>query len=388
MRLLTFSVFAALLSAPAFAADLGTYRPGTPYSSTVAGGADVCDNQCAGDAQCRGWNYVKPNPRAAGICEFLSSVSTPISSQISISGESQFGGASYSGLTAGATNTVRVGTQPQSSTNTTRVGQAPSGRQIVRRPVPQRAVTQQASTPSVENMSLTAQQNRYRQGQVGVPQSSPHAAPQIPRQGLVPAQRPVFRPILDAPAQQIPTHQVPAPQIQGQQLRQPQVQPVQRQASRRATGPRRLQGQSVQGQGAPTPQFQDPRFQDPRYQDPRFQNPGAQLPQQVTGQAPQSYQQTQASQQRGQSRPPIGQQIAAPQAPRRPSTPSQRLAQLTAQTQAQPVSATGPVALDPEQARQSLFGKLNDDVGMPTASAVPTLPVTEQPLDEILAGGL
>jgi len=73
-------------------------------------------------------------------------------------------------------------------------------------------------------------------------------------------------------------------------------------------------------------------------------------------------------------------------------TPSQRLAQFTAQTPAPAISATGPVALNPEQARTSLFGKLNDDVvltsSMPTASAVPTQPVAEQALGEILAGGL
>ena len=54
MRFLTLSLFATLLSAPAFAADLGTYRPGTPYSSSPAGGADVCESHCAGEAQCRG----------------------------------------------------------------------------------------------------------------------------------------------------------------------------------------------------------------------------------------------------------------------------------------------------------------------------------------------
>jgi len=37
MRVLTLSIFAAILSAPAFAADLGTYRPGTPYNN-IAGG--------------------------------------------------------------------------------------------------------------------------------------------------------------------------------------------------------------------------------------------------------------------------------------------------------------------------------------------------------------
>ena len=375
MRLLTFSVFAALLSAPAFAADLGTYRPGTPYSSAVAGGADVCDSQCAGDAQCRGWNYVKPNPRAAGVCEFLSTVSTPISSQISISGESQSAAPYYSGLTSGGTNTVRVGTQ--TSSNTTRVGQSPSGRRIVRQPVPQHVVTQQASTQPVENMSLTAQQNRYRQGHVGAGQPNPQAARQVQGQRLFPGQRPMFRPILDGP----PT------QNRGQQFRQPQAQSDRRQNPRRTTGPRRFQSQApiqgqALGQGTPAPQFQDPRMQMPQHSAPH-----------PYGQAPQPVRQAQAPQQRGQSRPPIGQPIptpqsaARPQSPAKPMTPSQRLAQFTAQTQTPAVSTTGPVALTPQQARTSLFGKLNDDLGMPTVSAVPTQPVSEQPLGEILAGG-
>ena len=346
MRFLTLSVFAALLSAPAFAADPGTYRPGTPYSSTVAGGADACDSQCAGDAQCRGWNYVKPNPRAAGICEFLSSVAAPISSQISISGESQSAAPFYSRVTTGATNTVRVGAQATASTNTVRVGQAPPNRRIVRQAAPKQISTQRTSTRPVQDMSLTAQQNRYRQGLAGQQTAAPQAQPQR----SMPSQRPMFRPILDAPA----------PQIRGQQLRQPQVQPTQREASRRITGPRR-----IQGQGASTPQFQEPRAQRPRQQ---FQPP--------------------QPQQRGQSRPPIGQPIAAAQRPV-PSTPGQRLAQLTAKTRAQgeAVSPVGPVALNPQQARKSLFGQLNDDVAMPTASAVPTKPIAEQALGEVLAGG-
>ncbi|MEP3654929.1 MAG: hypothetical protein ABJO36_08535 [Litorimonas sp.] len=352
MRFITFSVFATLLSAPAFAADLGTYRPGTPYGSTVAAGADVCDNQCAGDAQCRGWNYVKPNPKAAGICEFLSSVSTPIASQISISGESLSAAPISSRVTSGATNTVRVGTQPPSSSNTVRVGQSPSNRRVVRQAPTQRIATQQTSTRSIEDMSLTAQQNRYRQGIAGVPKPTPQPQMQAP----VPGQRPMFRPILDAPA----------PQFSGQQIRQPQAQnATQRQASRRATGPRRVQGQ-------PVPQFQDPRAQ---IQGQQFQRP--------------------QSQQRGHSRPPIGQPIPAAQAPVRaqPTTPSQRLAQMAAQTRTQvaAVPPTGPIALTPQQARKSLYGQLNDDVApsssLPTANAVPTQPVVEQPLGEILAGG-
>lgn len=370
MRILTLSVFAALLSAPAFAADPGTYRPGTPYGSTVATGADVCDNQCSGDAQCRGWNYVKPNPRAAGICEFLSTVSAPISSQISISGENQAAAPFYSGLTAGQTNTVRVGAPVVAEP--VRVGEAPPRRRVVRQALPERVQTQTTSTRSVQNMSLTEQQNRYRQGLAGTPtvqnqQTQPaqprtrSAALQPQGRQAMPNQRPMFRPILDAPAQ-VRGQQVPQFQTQ------PQVQPARQHASRRVTGPRRVQ-QPTQGYAAP--QFNDPRAQLARETQAQQQMPSG-----------------------GQSRPPIGQPIPAPQAaiqgqPQRPMTPSQRLAQLAAHTQisAGALQSTGPVALDPQQARKSLFGSLNDDVAIPTASAVPTQPVAEQALGEVLAGG-
>lgn len=362
MRFITLSVFAALLSVPAFAADLGTYRPGTPYNSVVAPGADVCDNQCAGDAQCRGWNYVKPNPKAPGICEFLSTVSSPISSQISISGESLSATPFSSRLSAGPTNTTRVGTQSASRMNTIRVGQTPNTRRIVRQAPAQRPAPQTASTQPVENMSLTAQQNRYRQAQGAAPVTSSQQQAALPQSSL---QRPMFRPILDAPAEQ---NRPP-------QMRQPQMQAPRPQHSRRMTGPRRLQGQG-QIQGSPTPQFQDPRaMMQQRQNASRPQAPVAQ---------------------QGYSRPPIGQPIQAAPRPQRPqpTTPGQRLAQLAARTNAQghnvQIPATGPSALNPQQAKKSLFGRLNDDVApaSQTGVAVPTRPVTEQALGEVLAGGL
>ena len=396
MRLITLSLFATLLSAPAFAADLGTYRPGTPYSSTVAGGADVCESHCSGDAQCRGWNYVKPNPRAAGICEFLSSVSAPIASSVSISGENQSASSFSSRVKLGGTNTIRVGTQVTPRQNTVTVGQVSPRRTVVRQTQPDRIVPQKASTRPVENLSLTEQQNRYRQARdvrnqpVPQPQSRQGIASQ--RQAHAPQQRPNFRPILDGPA----------PQIPAQQFRQPQVQPAQGQRARRATGPRHQN--RVQGQGYAAPQFQDPRIQNPRVTAPNIQSqnfqgqpyPG-QPPQAQPVQAPQGQPQQftqQQAERRGSSRPPVGQPIQAPQKPVRPqpSTPSQRLAKLAAQTRTQANAApvTGPIALNPEQARQSLFGRLNDDLkaaAIPTSSAVPTQPVAEQPLDEVLAGG-
>ena len=409
MRLITLSLFATLLSAPAFAADLGTYRPGTPYSSSVAGGADVCESHCAGDAQCRGWNYVKPNPRVAGICEFLSSVSSPIASSVSISGESQANSSFSSRVTPGGTNTVRVGTQFTPPQNIVRVGGTALRRTVVRQTQPDRIVPQKTSTRprAVENLSLTEQQNRYRQAQgfaassAPQPQSNQGRAPQ--QQARLRPQRPNFRPILDGVAPQVP------PQLR----QQPQVQPVQRQTSRRVTGPRQqrapqgaVQG-TIPGQGFAAPQFQDSRVQQQNFQR---QNPQGQIPQgqgfqgqnfrgqpypptpaqQAPQGQPQPFTQQQAAARRGSSRPPIGEPIQAPQKPvqPKPSTPSQPLAQFTAQTKASPI--TGPVAVNPEQARTSLYGRLNDDLGsrpIPTASAVPTQPVSEQPLGEVLAGG-
>ena len=378
MRLLTFSLFATLLSAPAFAADLGTYRPGTPYSSTVAAGADVCDNQCAGDAQCRGWNYVKPNPRAAGICEFLSSVSAPIASQISISGESASAMTLSSRVSQGQTNTVRVGTRPVSRSNTVRVGQSPSGRRVVRQAVPQRAQPKVTAPGAVESMSLTEQQNRYRQGQASAQSQAPvkTAAPTYRQPAQAPRQ--MFRPLLDAPSAAMRTQQ---PVQSGQR---PVQRSVDRQASRRATGPRR----AVAPQANVAPQYRNPRAPMPQAQFPQVQ-PQMRQPQ------PQMRQPQQAIQ-RGSARSPVGQPIPAVQRQPRPqrSTPSQRLARFKAQTQSQgqAIAPTGSTALNPEQARTSLFGRLNDDVkstpAMPTASAVPTKPVTEQPLDDVLAGGL
>ena len=180
MRFITLSLFATLLSAPAFAADLGTYRPGTPYSSSPAGGADVCESHCAGEAQCRGWNYVKPNPRVPGICEFLSSVSSPIASSVSISGENQASTSFSPRVRPGGTNTVRVGTQVTPPSNIVAVGQPSPRRTVVRQAQPERIVPQKTSTRprAVENLSLTEQQNKYRQSQGFVAPSVPQPQPQ------------------------------------------------------------------------------------------------------------------------------------------------------------------------------------------------------------------
>jgi len=264
MRFLTFFSAAALLSTPVLAADLGTYRPGTTYSSGVAASADVCQHQCAGDAQCRGWNYVKPNPRASGVCEFLSSVSTPIASQISISGEGVSLRPDSSRITTGSTNTIRVGTQAQPVSRPATTRQVSPTRRVVREAVPQRVAPQATSTRKLENMSLTEQQNRYRQ-------AAPVAPVQRPQVQQRQQQTPAFRPILDGGVPVRPqANQTPQPYPQQQYgpQYQPQYQPQYRpqataapQQQRRVTGPRRVQMQRrsiVEAQPTLTPQANNP----------------------------------------------------------------------------------------------------------------------------------
>jgi len=374
MRVFSILALTTVLSAPAFAADLGTYRPGSPYHSVVAPGADVCESHCAGDAQCKGWNYVKVNPRAPGVCEFNAKAVNPIESAISISGQ---GGMSIApNLMQGDTNTVRVGTSVKKTprTNTVTVGRAPSGRRIVREAVPQRVQpSKTVARRPVQGGSLTSQQNQYRA-------ATGHAAPQT-RQA--PQGYPQSR------------QQQPRPQ---QQAARPQM---------------RQQQMAPQGQRL----MRDPRIQAPqqRQQGPRFQHnlDGAPVPPQImmarqpqpqTRQAPQ--QQTYAP----QGRPPIGVPIGQQAARRTAPVPQQRAIPkasvndpVTHSNGAQRVEAAAQrqAQMSYEQAQQSLFGKLNDDVQaprpmtsapqdpnapIPTSQARPTQPVEQGTLGA-LAGG-
>lgn len=360
MRLFSILTLTTLLSAPAFAADLGTYRPGSPYHSVVAPGADVCESHCTGDAQCKGWNYVKVNPRAPGVCEFNAKAVSPIESAISISGA---GGVSAApNLIQGNTNTIRVGTRAAAKprSNTVTVGQTPSGRRVVRQAVPQRvAPSKTVARMPAQSGSLTAQQNQYRA-------ATGHVAPQS--QGY--------------------------PQSR---------QPLQQQASRPQIGQQHV---APQGQRL----LRDPRIQAPQQQAPRFQhnldgmpraNVMARHPQARGQQVPQ--QQSPAT----QGRPPIGVPIG-PQSARRTAPLPQQSAipkgsvndPVTHQNGAQRVQAAAQrqAQMSYEQAQQSLFGSLNDDVQaprpmtgapsdpnapIPTSQARPTQPVEQGALNAL-----
>lgn len=350
MRLFQIFALSSLLSAPAFAADLGTYRPGSPYHSVIAQGADICENQCAGDAQCRGWNYVKVNPRAPGVCEFNSKPANPIESSISISGQ---GAALYApNVSVGSTNTIRVGTSAQAIKRPT-VQQTSPTRRVVRQPVPQQIQPAQTVVRRPAQVgSLTAQQNFHRQ-------STGHAAPQDPRL------------------------------LQNNQLQQYALQ-------QRALQQRQLQQQQAalgQNANAKSRLLRDPRIANQRAgQVPQFQynldsgRPPVGVPISNNQRPPGS----QAILPTGSVNDPVTHQNAPSRIRQAEIAAVQRAAQAR---QAQNFNV--------ENAQQSLFGSLNDDVKSPrplvnlpadpnapiaTAQSRPTIAVSQEPLG-VLAGG-
>lgn len=350
MRFFSILALTSLFSAPAFAADLGTYRPGSPYHSVIAPGADVCENQCAGDAQCRGWNYVKVNPRAPGVCEFNAKPASPIESSISISGE----GASLiaPNVSIGSTNTVRVGTSPTVKARSN-VRRTSGNRRVVRQAVPQQIRPSQTVARGPVQ-SLTAQQNRHRQasGHMGAPVNNPN---QMRQRAM----------------------EAPYPQSAGRQM---------------------IQGRPA---GAQQRLMRDPRIQTPRGQQaPQFNHA-------LDGRS-QMGQPQHRMRPAQNSRPPIGVPInAAPQAvlpqasANDPVTHENGQRRIREAEMAAVQRAAQARLMSVEQAQTNLFGSLNDDVSVPrsllslpqdqdapiaTSQARPTIAVSEEPLGT-LAGG-
>ena len=403
MRLFHILALSTLLSAPAFAADLGTYRPGSPYHSVMAPGADVCENQCAGDAQCRGWNYVKVNPRAPGVCEFNSKPANPIESAISISGQ---GAESIApNLSVGSTNTVRVGTSAIATQRPT-VRRTSQTQKVVRQPIPQQIRPEQmVARRNALNGNFTTQAIQRPSVQQASPTQRIVRQP-IPQQ-IRPDQMVLRRPVPNAnlsPQQnfhrQSRAHAQPWPQ-NPQQLQQ---QPAQQLAARSEAQPRLLRDPRIANQRpVPGQQFQYNLDGVQRPIDPRFANPNA--VQGAAGGLP------------PQGRPPIGVPIAGKsqnlqsQAVLPQGSVNNPVTHQNAQSRIREaeIAAVQHAAqarrqsqnFSIEQAQESLFGNLNDDVKSPrplinlpndpnapiaTAQSRPSLPVSQEPLG-VLAGG-
>lgn len=181
-------------ASPSWAVEHGTYRPGSPYQSVPTQDAPTCEMQCRADRDCRGWNFVKVNPRQmSGVCELNAQSVAPISSAISISGDGSVGQVS-SRLVSKGTRTIRVGT-PESQ-NRTQIHavphNAPQSRQrVIREPIPVRETV----TPShyrspnpaqstYSALSLTQQQALQRQAYAPHTQTRPVATPSQPQRSV------------------------------------------------------------------------------------------------------------------------------------------------------------------------------------------------------------
>jgi len=381
MRFFYILAFSSVLSVPAFAADLGTYRPGAPYHSVPASGADVCENQCAGDAQCRGWNYVKVNPRSPGVCEFNSKPASPIESPISISGD---GAAVLApNISIGRTNTVRVGTAAKAAPRPT-VRQSSPTQRIVRQAVPQPIRPEQAIARSTGQVgSLTSQQNNYRQ-----------ATGHIPGYRRVNPLPPAFA---GQPQYNFPG--VPA------QTRQANVHPQAIQGQRLLRDPR-----IVNQRQAPFPQFQHNLEGHAAAVNPQqFNQASAPNNQRINNQgrppigvpipANRAATPTQVAPQKALPRGSVNDPVTYQNAPSRIREAELAAIQRAAQAAQPAAQYTPPVSY--EDAQQNLFGSLNDDVAAPrpllraptdsnapiaTSQSRPTTPVFQEPLG-VLAGG-
>lgn len=267
ISLITMTTGLALFAATtSFAADQFTYRAGQAYMKSAASNHTECETQCRGDAACRGWNFVRPNPRSrSGICEFNARKAVPVSSPVSISGEINTGVdalMSHAVPIAGmGGNTVRVGTPivpnrqipkrriaaPQMAT-APRTGQQ---RRVVKRmPIP---AARQVPTSATYKRTLPAGKD------VRTPRVYGGEAPRIqakPQANIQP------RSLQERPMQK---RQMTRQQIYQEQMRAAQQRAARQQAPR----------QQVQMQA---PQMQAPRMpqQNPYAQNPYTPNPYAQ----------------------------------------------------------------------------------------------------------------
>ncbi len=415
-KFLIISSTALFMGGMAQAADLGQYRPGNPYQSVIAPGADVCQSHCAGDAQCRSWNYVKPSPQASGVCEFNANDVPPVPSAISISG-SNSSGAYRRGVVAGGTNTIRVGTSPANQSPTESRTQSPSNRRIVREAAPQQRQVQTASTARgairPQGESLTAQQNQYRQmeakgdqrrgpvnqsasnGAIVMPQtfkydlggqsSNPRQMELMQRQATRP-QNPAS--LQNSTAQPYPPQSYAPQNLAPQYRAAPPVRqegPVTRSDRRRQQGPSGQGVQRAQGnmayQAQPAPQsFQSPSFQNQTAGQP-YPPQGNYAPDNYR---PESYRSENYAPQYAAQNAPLARRSATDPVTYGDVNPARATAAPSSPSQAKTLAR----GLSAEQAQQSLFGKLNDDVQVPNSGAmVPTDPNAPIPTMSSRASG-
>jgi|GEM_PF-1689958 len=365
MRLLSkHTVFCLALSGVTFlpvsarAADQNTYRAGQPYLKTSAANYGQCEQQCRGDAACRGWNFIRPNPRSAsGICEFNARLAAPTQSPISVSGiiSTSIDPLMSRAIPAG-TNTVRIG-----APTITKRAAAPQNKRptIVRRqPVP---TARQAIRPTSHTRPQQTRPQQARPQQTRQDVLKPRIYGGTPQQ----ARAPQAQPKQNTAAQPASSSLTPEQSYyRDQYLAQKRAQEEQIKRRQASIPPRR----AISPQGRPAPQ-QRPMQQRPMMQQrPAPSQRSAQMPAQMI--APRGPQQL--------PRP----QMQAPQGQQGPASPALLYGSLhddlTANMTAVPRPQTAP------------DNTKNPDAPLATSRAVPTEIIEVAPISPALpslAGG-
>ncbi|MGJ8562144.1 MAG: PAN domain-containing protein [Alphaproteobacteria bacterium] len=390
----------------AFAVETGTYRPGQSYNSITANSANQCAAQCAGDAQCKGWNFIRPRQMSRnGVCEFNAQKASPVPSAASISGDNNSVRSSSPRLISAGTNTVRVGS-PQTSMQH-QLNEQVSSRQATRQTYSQQRVNPSSfmgrRQPQQVAPSQRTQQHMRSQPQIEPQSMAPHmvqrqaaygasSAPSYNQFEGRPVRRPMFQHILDGQQgrsngmvpqtmQQNP-YGHPERMVQGragsQQTQQQPQQSTPYAYGRQATASIRPQTQSY---APPTGYYREGAQQRPQVQQRAKMQSQSQVPQIQVPHA--------QVQPRSMSMPPNA------------HMPDEKMSN-GAVAAPQPMAYGRP---QPAPVRRSLYGSLNDDVTVPrtlsprdipadpdvpiqTVTSVPVTPVSRAPLGyNSMAGG-
>ena len=202
LSVLTSILLSQGLALSASSADQNTYRPGQAYLKAAANSHQACEQQCQGDAQCRGWNFVRPNPKtASGICEFNARAAAPVSSAISTSGEmmTSVDPLMSRAIPAGA-RTRRVGTPTIEVRKPVTPATPPT--QVRRMPVP---APQKSLNPISYTRPSTAAPDPRQSHTYSGAQTPPQINTSTQRPIQQPAQMPTQQPML-TPQQQFYPH--------------------------------------------------------------------------------------------------------------------------------------------------------------------------------------
>ncbi|MBL4852927.1 MAG: hypothetical protein JKY25_01665 [Robiginitomaculum sp.] len=343
-----------------YGADQNTYRAGQAYLKTAAANHVQCEQQCRGDAGCRGWNFIRPNPGSrTGICEFNARKARAQSSPVSISGEINTGvDALLSQTVPTQGRTVRVGTPIVPSRQT-----------------PSRNLTAERPQIKLQNLArLRSPKPEVKQGVKHMPTPANHPAPHF-------FQQPQASPQTQITPANTETQSLANRQNLERQFYRQQMLAAQRRAAEQAYARNFGQRSEQQNYGPrPVRQYTPPQFQQGNYP------PQPQAPQPQPQQNPVPVRMA----------PPPMKQMNRPQAygPQPQSLYGSLhadMADLTKNMTPVPRPQTAPDFIDNPDAPLSTSRSLSRSLSRSGSRAAPTAPVETAPLERPtfaeLAGG-